>query len=141
MMLVMWSAETVVVCALTLLSRNVESFPPVEFVTIRPAHVSADAEAFVERQDTRIFMIITTRAFSRARTAPDRCGDLQAIRKVASILIHEEWHVRHTDNEAEAYTAQLTALHSMNAGPGNPLYSEVSRAMRAALSRRRVWPN
>jgi hypothetical protein len=35
----MWTAETVLVCALTLLHRSAESFPPIEFVASRPQYV------------------------------------------------------------------------------------------------------
>ena len=35
----MWSAESVVVCALTLLGRSQAQFPPVQFVERPPAYV------------------------------------------------------------------------------------------------------
>jgi hypothetical protein len=41
----MWTAETVLVCALSLLHSSAGSFPPIEFVDGRPAYVSANAEA------------------------------------------------------------------------------------------------
>ena len=48
---------------------------------------------------------------------------------IASVLVHEEWHVRHGGDEAGAYAAQQTTLIRLNAGPGTPLYHEVTRAM------------
>ena len=42
----MWTAETVLVCALSLAHRSAGSFPPIEFVDVRPAYVSANAEAY-----------------------------------------------------------------------------------------------
>ena len=131
----MWTAETVLVCALSLLTRAADSFPPVQFVAIAPAGVSATAEAFVLSGGDRIYVVTSTPTFRRAQGASDRCGDLQALRKVASVLVHEEWHVLHGADEAGAYAAQLTTLTYLNAGPGNPLYHEVSRAMRAVVAR------
>ena len=128
----MWTAEAVLVCALTLLHRSAESFPPIELVTVRPAYVSVRAEAYVLTGVRRIHLVTASAAFSRARRAVHRCGDLQAIRKIASVLVHEEWHVRNGSDERGAYEAQLLTLTSLDAGPGNPLYSEVLRSMRAA---------
>jgi hypothetical protein len=135
----MWAAETVLVCALTLLHRSVHSFPPIEFVSVRPAYVSDNAEAYVLTGDTRIFLVTASPAFVRARRAVFKCGDLQALRKIASVLVHEEWHVRHGSDEAGAYAAQLGTLVYLNAGPGNPLYDEVTRSLRFATRGRR-WP-
>ena len=127
----MWTAETVLVCALTLLHRSVDSFPPIELVAARPFDVSANAEGYVRRGEDRIYVITATAAFTQARRSIHRCGDLQAIRKIASVLVHEEWHVRHGPDEGEAYQAQLGALIRLDAGPGNPLYTDVRRAMHA----------
>ena len=135
----MWAAETVLLCALTLLHRSVHSFPPIEFVNLRPAYVSDNAEAYVLTGDTRIFLVTASPAFVRARRALYKCGDLQALRKIASVLVHEEWHVRHGSDEAGAYAAQLGILVYLDAGPGNPLYDEVTRSLRFATRGRR-WP-
>ncbi len=131
----MWSAEAVLVCALALLGRSAESFPPIQFVDAVPSDVSAQAEAFVRVNDTRIYVITTSSAFQRLQRARDRCGDLHAARKLASVLVHEETHVRHDSDEANAYAAQLTTLSSMGAGVGSPLYAEVARSMRHVLAR------
>ena len=135
----MWTAETVLVCALTLLHRSTGSFPPIEFVDTRPAYVSPNADAYVPLGGTRIYLITTSPAFIRARRAVYRCGELNAIRKIASVLVHEEWHVRHGSSEADAYAEQLSTLVALDAGPGSPLYSEVTRAMQA--TRRRSRPS
>jgi hypothetical protein len=132
-----WAAEIVLVCALTLLHRSEDSFPPIVLVDLRPSHLSADADGYVLEGDARIHLVTTTAAFTRARKALYRCGDLQPLRKIASVLIHEEWHVRHGADEPGAYAAQLTTLASLDAGPGNPLYAEVQRSKRAALRRKR----
>ena len=133
----MWTAETVLVCALTLLHRSAGSFPPIEFVDVRPGYVSADVEAYVPLGHSRIYLITTSPAFARARRASYRCRELDAIRKIASVLVHEEWHVRHGSDEAGAYLAQLSTLTALDAGPGHPLYYEVTRSMQAAIRRSR----
>jgi hypothetical protein len=133
----MWTAETVLVCALSVLHRSAGSFPAIEFVETRPAHVSPNADAYVPLGGTRIYLVTTSPAFIRARSAVYKCGELNAIRKIASVLVHEEWHVRHGSDEAGAYAAQLSTLIALDAGPGNPLYSEVTRAMQTTLLRSR----
>jgi hypothetical protein len=133
----MWTAETVLVCALNLLHRSAHSFPPIEFVSTRPAYISGNAEAYVLEGDRRIHLVTATAAFERARRAAHKCGELQALRKIASVLVHEEWHVRNGSDERGAYIAQLRTLVDLDAGPGNPLFTEVRRSMRFAISARR----
>jgi hypothetical protein len=135
----MWPAETVLVCALTLIHRSVQSFPPIEFVSVRPAYISANAEAYVMEDHARIYLVTASPAFRRAQRALFKCGELQALRKIASVLVHEEWHVLHGGDEAGAYRAQLATLAYLGAGPGNLLYQEVTRSMRFATRGRR-WP-
>jgi hypothetical protein len=131
-----WTAEAVVVCVLTLLGRSSASFPPIEFVDVRPSDVSPRAEAFVRPDDPRIHLVTSTHYFRRAQRADYRCGELEALRKLASVIVHEEWHIRYGSDEAGAYAAQLTTLAALGAGPGNPLYAEVTRAMRRTLVRK-----
>lgn len=131
----MWTADTVLVCALTLLNRSPRSFPPIELVDSRPAYVSAEADGYVTADHARIYLITTSAAFDRARRALYRCGEFDALRKIASVLIHEEWHVRNGSDESGAYVAQLSTLAYLGAGPGHWLYREVRRSMRAAMRR------
>lgn len=134
----MWTAEAVLVCALTLLGRSSASFPPIEFVANPPAAVSSRAEAYVRPNDPRIFVVTSHPYFQRALRSTFKCGEFDALRKLASILVHEEWHVRHGSDEGGAYAAQLTALAALRAGPGSPLYTEVTKAMRFALAQQSV---
>jgi len=130
-----WNAATVLVCALELLGRSEASFPPIAFVQMHPADVSARAEAYVRSGDTTIYLITSSSAFQRLQRGPERCGDLVAVKKLASVLVHEEWHVRHGPDERGAYSAQLMALRVLGAAPGNPVYREVQRSMQAVLRR------
>ena len=136
----MWTAETVLVCALSLLHRSTGSFPPIELVETRPPYVSANADGYVPLDQARIYVVTTSPAFTRARRALYKCGDVTALRKIASVLVHEEWHVRHGSDEDGAYTAQLSTLLYLGAGPGSPLYTEVTRSMQAAIRRPREPP-
>ena len=136
----MWTAEAVLACALTLLGRNVSSFPPIEFVARVPVDVSAAAEAYVRVNDNRIFLVTTSRHFQSLQLARDRCGDLMAARKLASVLIHEETHLKQGTDEATAYNAQLTALTALGSGIGSPPYMEVVRAMHHTLAKPKRKP-
>jgi hypothetical protein len=136
----MWSAEAVLVCALALLNRSGDTFPPIVFVHTPPVDASRDAEAYVRSGVRRIIVVTSSRLFVRARQARYRCGDRDAIRKLASVLVHEEWHVVHGDDEAGAYQAQLMTLRSLNAGPGTPVFGEVARSMRLVLRNRGAGP-
>lgn len=126
----MWSAEVVLVCALTMLGRSEKSFPPIELVNTVPLNTAAGAEAYVRLNDQRIYLVTTSHNFQSARASRERCGDNMAIRKIASVLIHEELHVRQGADEKTAYQAQLTILTALGAGVGSPPYLEVIRAMR-----------
>ncbi len=129
----MWTAETVLVCALTLLGRTAESFPPITFVNTSPVDVSREAEAFVRTEERRIYVITSSRMFRQAQNAEFRCGELQALRKLASVLVHEEWHVTHGGDEAGAYAAQLVTLAYLGSGPGTSTYYGVSQSRSVVL--------
>jgi hypothetical protein len=132
----MWSAATVVVCALELLGRSAGTFPPIIPIDVPPSDASQHVEAFVRLPDTTIYLIASSRTFRAAQAAVHRCGNREAVRKIASVLVHEEWHVRHGADERGAYEAQLMALMTMGAGQDSTLYYDVSRSMRAVTARR-----
>jgi hypothetical protein len=100
-----------------------------------PAGVSASADGYALYTEARIVLITSTSAFARARSASDRCGDVEAIREIAGVLAHEEWHVRHGPDEQGAYDAQLIALLYVDAGQNSPLFHKVMRAKRAVSDR------
>ena len=131
----MWTAEAVLVCALTLLGRSERSFPPIEFVTIAPAGASHGTEAFTGVDNRHIYVVTSSSLFRRLQTRADRCGDLEAVRKLASVLVHEEAHVVRGADERQAYALQLTTLAALGAGAGTPVYAEVRRSMQHVLAR------
>jgi hypothetical protein len=129
----MTPAATVLVCALELLHRSPASLPPIELLDVRPVRASVNAEAFVDPATATIYILTTSEVFRAALQSDTRCGSLDAIRKLASIIIHEEWHVRHGGDEEGAYFAQLTALAMLGA-IDTPVYNSVRRAMAAVLA-------
>ena len=132
----MWSAETVFVCALSLLGRTPQSFPSVEFIAKAPPGVSARAAAYTRHEDSHIVIITSTPAFATLQRDKDRCRDLDALREVAGLLAHEEWHVRHGADEESAYDAQLTALLQTGAAQNGPLYNKVQKAKLLVMATR-----
>jgi len=140
----MWSAATVLVCALELLGRSPATFPPIRLIDAPPRDATPSVEAFVRPGDDTISVVTSSAPFRDARSAPHRCGDNDALRKIASIIVHEEWHVRHGPDEREAYLAQLTALATMGAGAGTRVYGVVTRSMQtvvaADVTTRRLGP-
>ena len=136
----MWTAEVVLLCALEILGRSAASFPPIELVATAPAHASPGVEAYVGPRDKKIYLVTTSAAFRRQMASNTRCGDLMAARKLASVLIHEELHIRENADERTAYQAQLLRLVMMGSGVGTPPYQEVLRAIRHTTSRPRTTP-
>jgi hypothetical protein len=90
----------------------------------------------LHRLEVQGYLLTDTVSFENARRAVRRCGALQSLRKIASVVVHEEWHVRHPGDEFGAYAAQLSALVQMGAGPGSSVYLDVWRARRAVLRSR-----
>ena len=129
----MWSPAAVLVCALELLGRDASSFPPIQLVDTAPPGASAQVEAFVRPPGDTIYVMTSTPVFQRVLRSRDRCDDLEAVRKLASILVHEEWHVRHGRDERGAYSAQLDVLFRLGMRPGTALHVSVVRSMIAAM--------
>jgi hypothetical protein len=125
------TAAAVLVCALDLLARPM---PPIVLLDARPLDVSPNAEGFVRRNPDTIYVLTDTDVFEDARR-----GDHHALRKIASILVHEEWHLRHGADETGAYQAQLLELLRLGETPERWTYRAVARAFRyVTRSRPRV---
>ena len=133
----MWTAAAAVVCALGVLNRSEASMPRIEIVDQAPPFVSTGAEAFVQRDPDVIFIIGSSAVVRDAATRRGDCGDPDAVKKLASILIHEEAHLRYGDDEERAYKRQLIALVQLGLGPGSRVYGAVQRSMLAVLEFRK----
>ena len=99
----MWSTAKVLMCALTVLGRDVRTLPPIEFVETRPAQASKNAEAFIEE-------LVTLTDFRLLLTSRERPGWLAA-RKVVygEATLIEMDALAFTDEEARAVLGERKA--------------------------------
>lgn len=128
----MSSADAVLACVLSLLGRSADSMPPIQLVSQAPVHASEYVEAYVRPHDPTIYIVTSAAVFRDAQTPHVRCGSLSH-NKLASIIAHEEWHVRHGTDERGAYGAQLKALLRLGVPGDSPVYRGVQRSMLAVL--------
>jgi hypothetical protein len=119
---------TVLVCALELLGRSASSMPPIKVLALPPADVSVNAEGFVRGNDGIIYVVASGVAYHQAS-----CDDRRSLLKLASVLVHEEWHIRHGTDERGAYEAQLGTLLRLGAQPDSFVYTGVVRSMNSVL--------
>src|SRR5688572_9413616 len=134
--LAMWTAASVLACALSVLGRSESSMPRIELIDIAPPAVSAGAEAFVHQSTRTIYLITSSSVFQTALSARG-CTTSVAMRKLASILAHEEWHVRHCPDEKSAYERQLITLIQLGLQPGSGVYREVQLSMLRVIEARK----
>lgn len=92
-----------------------------------------NTEAFVSLPDENIYVVTSSAVFRDAQAFRFQCGSLAATKKLASVLIHEEWHLRHGRDERAAYEAQLTTLIRLGVAPDSGVYISVTRAMQVVL--------
>lgn len=132
----MWTAASVLACALSVLGRSESRMPPIELVELAPPGVSAGAEAFVHR-GTRVIYLITSSSVFQTALSARQCSVSVAMRKLASILAHEAWHVRHGPDERSAYEHQLITLIQLGLPPGSGAYREVQLSMLRIIDMRK----
>ena len=111
----MLTAAAVVVCALDLLGRSPASSVPMKFLSEPPPGASRNTEGFVTRDPDTIYLITSTAAFRAAQRGPYAQGARDACRHIASVIVHEEWHLKNGGDEKGAYFAQMTALAALSA--------------------------
>lgn len=131
----MTAAAAVLVCAIEILGRSPASMPQIELVATRPADVSANADAFVRDTADVIYVVTASDAFANAR-----CGSQRSMMKLASIIAHEEWHIRNGNDERRAYEHQLMTLLRLGATPDSGVYRSVARAMRQVMQAKKQKP-
>jgi len=132
----MISAGAVLVCALATLGRTEQSFPPIRLVEQAPVGTPLRIEGFVVSGQDIIHLVTSSWVFQTVQH--NGCENTLALKKIASILVHEEWHVLHGVDEQGAYMAQLRALVMLDLGPSSNVYQRVNRARVAAnLQKRR----
>ena len=133
------AAASALVCALAALNRSEASLPPIEIIDTPPSYVSVGTEAYVQRG--KIYLIASASVVQQAAgKRPGECGDVYQVKKLASILIHEEWHLKHGPDEKGAYERQLVALQQLGVGPGVSVYHDVQQTMLYVLKQRKRNP-
>jgi len=132
----MWSAASVLACTLSVLGRSEASMPRIELIDVAPPEVSVGAEAFVRRDTGTIYLITSSNVFQDALSRGD-CNESVVMRKLASILAHEEWHVRHGADEKGAYEYQLITLIRLGEQPGSGVFRSVQASMLRILEARK----
>lgn len=104
--------QAVLDSALMLAGRHIYGQLPLTLTSELPWTVSANAEAwtvFDERgRGTGIFVYTRSRTF-RCASVPTR-EQRRCQLKLASVIVHEAWHLRNGMDEAGAYDAQLVFL-------------------------------
>ena len=140
----MSAAAVVIACALDLLGRSASRLPPIEVLVSPPPGVSANAEGFADRSTGKIYVIASAPWFAVALSRhlgplqPGECRERDALKVIASIIVHEEWHLRHGPDERGAYYAQLTELGRLGLGAGTWATQRVTRAMLTVLRRQAI---
>jgi len=137
----MQSAAAIIACALSLLGRSERTMPPITLVEAPPKHASIQAEAFVSLPDPHIYVVTTSPTFQEAMRSRSSCSENSVMKKLSSILAHEEWHLLHGTDESGAYYAQLTTLLRLGVQPDNSVYLGVQRSMLAVLKQRNKKPD
>ena len=136
----MSAAGIVWLCALELLGRSADRLPPIEILIERPSRASMTAEAFADSERGIIYLIASAPSFRSAQSAQSstaECRDVTSLKMVASIIVHEEWHLTHGPDEEGAYFAQLMTLQLLGLGPDSIPYKGVRRAMQLVVAARR----
>ena len=134
------TAAAVVACALVLLGKSERALPKIVLLDAAPQHASAQTEAFVSLPDPNIYLVTSSPVFRAAMGSRTRCGTSTGLKKLASIIAHEEWHVRHGPDERGAYEKQLSTLLQLGVAPDTSLYVGVVRSMAAVLKKRNQKP-
>ena len=132
----MSTAGFVLACALDLLGRSANQLPPIVILEQRPSEASVNAAAFVRSGDGTIYLIASSAPFRAALQAQDasrECRGLDALRLLASIIVHEEWHLKNGNDERGAYYAQMTELQRLGVSPDRWAYHSVRRALAATV--------
>ena len=101
--------------AVMLLGWSGDDVPRIEVVSARPPDRTAMAEAWV-RFDANGQAIPVVYVRSDTEVYRDALAkDYQALVRLAGILAHERWHLRHGPDEAGAYTVQLSTMQYLHA--------------------------
>ena len=118
-----------------MLGRSEHRFHPINLIEVAPPGASRNVEAFVTRNPDTIHILTSSVAFQEVARWRSGCAPRASVAKVASLLVHEEWHLRNGPDERGAYSAQLTALAAMGFDEQTSVYGGVKRSMLHRLQR------
>ena len=107
--------------AIRLLGWFGDDVPCVELVDRRPRDARATAEAWVRFESDGKAVPINDVATDSSVYRDAATMDYQALVKLAGILVHERWHLRHGQDEVGAYADQLGAMEYLHASSLNLL--------------------
>jgi hypothetical protein len=124
-----WNAATVLACALSMLGRSERHFHPINLVEVAPLGASRNAEGYVTRDPGTIHVLTSSAVFREVTVSRSPCAPREAVAKIASIIVHEEWHLRNGADERGAYQAQLTALAALGFDESSRVHWTVRRSM------------
>jgi len=126
-----WPAP--IATALRLLGWAKDDIPTIEVVATRPPDASPTAEAWVWCNEDGSAPPVIYVAADTDTYADALQENRQALVKLAGILAHERWHLRHGPDEVGAYEAQLGAMVSLTAD--DVQVTGIRLALRDALRR------
>ena len=113
--------------AIMLLGWSGDDVPPIVMVAQRPADAGPTAEAWVRfDQDGHAMPVIYVRTDTDVYFDASK-GDYQGLVRLAGVLAHERWHLRHGRDEVSAYTVQLSVMEYLHAN--SMRLAEVRRAL------------
>jgi hypothetical protein len=121
----------------TLLGWFGDDVPQFELATESPSDGTPNAEAWVRfNADGSAVPIIYVAI--KSRVYRDALNDYQSLVKLAGILAHERWHLRHGPDETGAYDTQLAIMTYLHANSAE--LAEVRRSLNWARQRSRNNP-
>ena len=134
----MWTAASVLACALSVLGRTEASMPPIELIDIAPPGVSAGAEAFVRRDTGTIYVITSSAVFQEASAGqpasaaiPTRSASSPAsLRTKSGTCATEPMRNRRT-------STSWSRCIRLGVGPGTGVYRSVQMSMIKVLDARK----
>src|SRR5687767_7270936 len=121
-----------------MLGRSEHRFHPINLIEVAPPGASRNVEAFVTRNPDTIHILTSSAAFQEVARWRGGCGPRASVAKVASLLVHEEWHLRNGADERGAYSAQLVALAAMGFDEQRTVYGGVEKSMLTRLDRSKM---
>jgi hypothetical protein len=105
--------DATIKAAVALLPEAVRSTLPEIVLVAEPESGGPQPQAYVEQGSTRIYVNTNGQGYLGAAG-----GNKDALKFLASVIVHEHAHALHGASEAEAYTVQIDTLKTLKAPKG-----------------------